>query len=170
MFKIKLSILLLISSFIFSCTNNQLNYSNKKYSVAYIGGEFDGLVLKNYLTGSLKNLNIYDPASKYQIQATIVHNSDLFITNTDNTSDREKISTTLYVIVKNNHIGCRIYKDDINVSQFYIYASSDKFLSNKIALEKIKKINTEAAVEQFINKLYVNENKCDSSFWRRIRF
>ena len=161
MFKIRLLILLLISSFIFSCTNNQINYSNKKYSVAYIGGEFDGLVLKNYLTSSLKNLDIYDPASKYEIQATIGHNSDLFITNTDNTSDREKISTTLNVIVKNSHIGCKIYKDDINVSQFYIYASSDKFLSNEKALEKIKKNNTEVAVDQFINKLIVNENKCD---------
>ena len=161
MFKIKLLILLLISSFIFSCTSNQINYSNKKYSVAYIGGEFDGLVLKNYLTGSLKNLDVYDPASNYEIQATIGHSSDLFITNTDNTSDREKISTTLNVIVKNSHIDCKIYKDDINVSQFYIYASSDKFLSNEKALEKIKKTNTEVAVDQFINKLFVNENKCD---------
>jgi hypothetical protein len=138
--------------------------------VAYIGGEFDGLILKNYLTGSLKNLDIYDPASKYEIQATISHTADLFITNTDNTSDREKISTTLNIIVKNSQIGCRIYKHDINVSQFYIYASSDKFLSNKKALEKIKKSNTEAAVEQFINKLFVSDKKCDSSFWRRIRF
>jgi hypothetical protein len=49
MFKIKLSILLLTSFFIFSCTNNQINSSNQKYSLAYIGGGFDGLLLKNYL-------------------------------------------------------------------------------------------------------------------------
>ena len=46
MSKIKLLILLLISFFIFSCTNNQINYSNQKYSLAYIGGEYDGLLLK----------------------------------------------------------------------------------------------------------------------------
>ena len=59
MFKIKLSILLLISSFILSCANNQINHNNQKYSLAYIGGEFDGLLLKNYITSSLKNLEYY---------------------------------------------------------------------------------------------------------------
>ena len=160
MFKIKLLILLLISSFIFSCTNNQLNYSNKKYSVAYIGGEFDGLVLKNYLTGSLKNLDIYDPASKYKVQATIAHNSDLFITNTDNTSDREKISTTLSVTIKNHENSCQVYNNEIHVSQFYIYASGDKFISNQKAVKEIKKDNTEATVKQFINQLLMLKDKC----------
>ena len=101
MSKIKLSILLLISFFIFSCANNQINHSNQKYSVAYIGGEYDGLILKNYLISNLKNLNIYDQNSNFEIQATISHSSNLFITNTDNTSDREKISTTLYITIKN---------------------------------------------------------------------
>ena len=102
MSKIRLSILLLISFFIFSCASNQVNYSNQKYSVAYIGGEFDGLLLKNYLISSLKNLDIYDQKSKFEIQTRISHNSNLFITNTDNTSDREKISTTLNVTVENH--------------------------------------------------------------------
>ncbi len=66
MSKIKLSILLLISLFIFSCTNNQIIHSKQKYSVSYIGGEFDGLVLKNYLISSLKNLDIYDQTSNYK--------------------------------------------------------------------------------------------------------
>jgi len=170
MSKIKLSILLLISSFILSCTSNHINHNGQKYSVAYIGGEYDGLLLKNYLKSSLKNLGIYDQNSKFEIQATITHSSVLFITNTDNTSDREKISTKLKVLVKNSWIGCKIYEDDINVSQFYIYASSDKFLSNQRAVKEIKKDNTETTVKEFINKLFVNENKCDSSFWKRIRF
>ena len=161
MSKIKLSILLLISSLIFSCTNNQINYSNQKYSVSYIGGEYDGLVLKNYLTGSLKNLDIYDAASKHEIQATIVHSSNLFITNTDNTSDREKISSNLYVTVKNQQNDCQIFDGNISVSQFYIYASSDKFISNQKAVKEVKKYNTETAVKQFINKLLVLGNKCD---------
>ena len=97
MFKIKLSILLLTSLFIFSCTNNQINTSDQRYSLAYIGGGFDGLLLKNYLISSLKNLDMYDPSSNYEIKANITHVSNLFITNSDNTSDREKISTRLSV-------------------------------------------------------------------------
>ena len=161
MSKIRLSILLLISFFVFSCTSNQVNYSNQKYSVAYIGGEFDGLLLKNYLISSLKNLNIYDQKSKFEIQSRISHNSNLFITNTDNTSDREKISTTLHVTVKNHENECVVYNDEINVSQFYIYASSDKFLSNQKAFKEIKKNNTEATVKEFINNLKNIDDRCD---------
>ena len=85
----------------------------------------------------------------------------MFITNTDNTSDREKISTNLNVLIKDNQINCIIYEDDINVSQFYIYASSDKFLSNQKAVKEIKKDNTETTVKQLINELLVNKDKCD---------
>ena len=161
MSKIKLSILLLISILIFSCTAHQTNNLNQKYSVAYIGGEFDGLLLRNYLVNSLKNLNIYDQKSKYEIKASIEHGTNLFITNIDNTSDREKITTNLYMRITNILSNCEIYYDEIKVSQFYIYASSDKFLSNQKAVKKIKKENTEAAVKQFINDLMYVEVKCN---------
>ena len=75
MYKINLSILLLISFFIFSCVNNQINYSKQKYSLAYIGGEYDGLLLNNYLTSLLKNLDIYDKNSNYEIQSSISNSS-----------------------------------------------------------------------------------------------
>ena len=52
MFKIRLLILLLIS-FIFRVPIIKLIILIK-YLATYIGGEFDGLVLKNYLTSSLK--------------------------------------------------------------------------------------------------------------------
>ena len=68
MFKIKLSILLLTSFFVFSCTNNQINTSDQKYSLAYIGGEFDGLLLKNYLISNLESLKIYDQESNFDDQ------------------------------------------------------------------------------------------------------
>ena len=161
MSKIKLSILLLISFFILSCANNQINLNHQKYSLAYIGGEYDGLLLKNYLRSNLKNLNIYDQNSKFEILASINHSSNLFITNTDNTSDREKISTTLYVTIENHENNCQVYNDEINVSQFYIYASSDKFLSNQKAVKEIKKDNTETTVKQFINELIMIKDKCD---------
>ena len=161
MYKIKLSILLLISILIFSCTTHQTNNFNQKYSVAYIGGEFDGLLLRNYLVNNLKNLNIYDQKSKYEIKASIEHVTNLFITNIDNTSDREKITTNLYVKITNILSDCEIYTDELDISQFYIYTSSDKFLSNQKALKKIKKDNTEATVKEFINNLKNVDDKCD---------
>ena len=161
MSKIKLSILLLISFSIFSCTNNQANHSNQKYSIAYIGGEYDGLLLRNYLTSVLKNLNIHDQNSNLEIRSNISHSTNLYITNIDNTSDREKINTKLSVKIINKEKNCISFNDEITVSQFYIYASSDKFLSNQVAVKKIKKDNTESTVRQFINKLQKIDGQCN---------
>jgi len=161
MSKIKLSILLLISFLFFSCTKSQVNHSNQKYSLAYIGGEYDGLLLKNYLTNGLKILNIYDQNSNFEIQANISHSTNLYITNIDNTSDREKISTNLSIKIINKELDCISFNDKITVSQFYIYASSDKFLSNQLAVKKIKKNNTESTVKRFINKLKKIDGQCN---------
>jgi hypothetical protein len=161
MFKIKLSILLLTSIFLYSCTNNQFHSSDQKYSLEYIGGGYDGLLLKNYLLSSLKNLDIYDPNSNYKIKANISHTSNIYITNIDNTSDRERIITELSFQVIDAVSQCQILNEQIEVSQFYIYASSDKFLSNQTALRKIKKNNTESLASRLINKLRTIGNKCD---------
>ena len=161
MFKIKLSILLLTSIFFYSCTNNQIHSSDQKYSLEYIGGGYDGLLLKNYLLSSLKNLDIYDPNSNYKIKANISHTSNIYITNIDNTSDRERITTELSFQVIDAVSQCQILNEQIEVSQFYIYASSDKFLSNQTALRKIKKNNTESLASRLINKLRTIGNKCD---------
>ena len=160
MFKIKLSILLLTSFLIFSCTNNQIKNLNQKYSLAYVGGEFDGLLLKNYLINNLNDLDIYDHNSNFEIKANINHNSNVYITNIDNTSDREKIDTTLFIKILDKKSNCNIFSDEISVSQFYIYASSDKFLSNQAAVKKIKKDNTESTVKKFINRLNNISDKC----------
>ena len=161
MSKIKLSILLLISFSFFSCTNNQANHLNQKYSIAYIEGGYDGLLLRNYLTSFLKNLNIHDQNSNLEIQSNISHSTNLYITNIDNTSDREKINTKLSVKIINKVSKCISFKEEITVSQFYIYASSDKFLSNQVAVKKIKKDNTESTVRQFINKLKKISGQCN---------
>ena len=161
MSKIKLSILLLISFSIFSCTNNQANHSNQKYSIAYIEGEYDGLLLRNYLESNLKNLNIHDQNSNLEIQSNISHSTNLYITNIDNTSDREKINTILSVKIIDKVSNCISFNDEITVSQFYIYASGDKFLSNQVAVKKIKKDNTESTVRQFINKLKKVDGQCN---------
>tara|TARA_E500000178_G_C16946815_1_gene719224 strand:- start:747 stop:1235 length:489 start_codon:yes stop_codon:yes gene_type:complete len=161
MFKIKLSILLLISFITFSCTNNQEYQFNEKYSLKHISGEYDGLLLKNYLMNSLKRLNMYDPNSTLQIQASINHSTNLFITNIDNTSDREKINSTLSIHIINTQLKCTIFSEDTNVSQFFIYASGDKFLSNQRAGRKIRERNIEALVEKFMNKMRRIQNKCN---------
>ena len=161
MSKIKLSILLLISFFSFSCSNNQINHSIQKYSLSYIGGEYDGLLLKNNLLGSLKSLNLHDQKSNFVIQADISHSTNLYITNIDNTSDREKINTKLSIKIINKEPNCIVFNDEISVSQFYIYASGDKFLSNQVALKKIKKDNTASTVMQFISKLKKIDGQCN---------
>ena len=161
MFKTKLLILLLTSIFFYSCTNTQIHSSDQKYSLEYIGGGYDGLLLKNYLLSNLKNLDIYDPNSNYKIKANISHTSDIYITNIDNTSDRERIITELSFQVIDAVSQCQILNEQIEVSQFYIYASSDKFLSNQTALRKIKKNNTESSASRLINKLRTIGNKCD---------
>lgn len=161
MSKIKLSILLLISFFVFSCSNNQINHSIQKYSLDYIGGEYDGLLLKNYLTGSLKSLDMHDQKSNFEIQSDISHSTNLYITNIDNTSDREQINTKLSIKIINKESNCIVFNDEISVSQFYIYASGDKFLSNQVAIKKIKKDNTESTVRQFINKIQKINGQCN---------
>ena len=161
MSKIKLSTLLLISFFVFSCTNNEISDSNQKYSLAYIEGGYDGLLLRNYLTSVLKNLKIHDQNSNLEIYSNISHSTNLYITNIDNTSDREKINTKLTIKIINKETNCISFNDEITVSQFYIYASSDKFLSNQVAVKKIKKDNTESAVGQFINKLRKIDGQCN---------
>ena len=56
-------------------------------SVAYIGGEYDGLVLSNKLKSYLNGFNMLNNKSNFEIQANISHSTNLFITNVDNTSD-----------------------------------------------------------------------------------
>jgi len=160
MFKIRLLILLSISIFLFACTKNNLNHQSQKYSVAYIGGELDGLILKNILTENLKAFSIYDSSSNYSIQSSVTHSLNLYITNIDNTSDRQNITSTLSTKIIDKRNDCTLYEKSNSVSQFYIFASSDKFLSNQKAEKKIKKDNTEVLVRKLINNLNEEETVC----------
>ena len=163
MLKIKSLILLLISFILFSCSKNYHQHKDQKYSIAYIGGEYDGLLLNNFLTIYLDNLDLYDPSSNLKLQASISHSSNLYVTNIDNTSDRENINSSLLVKLKNNEEGCIIYNDEITVSQFYVFASADKFLSNQKAVKKIKEDNTNELVRKLIKNLNVVETSCNKN-------
>ena len=160
MYKIKLLILLLISTFLLSCVKNELNQNSQKFSVAYIGGEFEGLTLKKYLLNYLKNNNLYDQSSPFEIKSAISHGSNVYITNIDNTSDRTRIETALSISIIDKNLTCNVYKNNFDVSQFYIITKSNKFLSNQAAEKKIKVQNTDILVKYFINDLKKNSLNC----------
>jgi len=161
MSKIKLLILLLISFFFISCssTNYQVK-SNHKYSIAYISGGYDGLVLKKQLISKLRGFNSYDQNSRKSIQSEITHSTEVFVTNIDNTSEREEVKSSLKIRIFDTKLNCVIFRFEDQISQFYIYASSEKFLSNKKALETIKFNNTEELVNLFMNSLVKIEFGC----------
>ena len=161
MSKIKLLILLLTSLFLFNCSSNNQLSNNTKLSVGYIGGEYDGLILSNTLISYLNNFNILDQNSNYEVQSNISHSANLFITNIDNTSDRERVISNIDIKIFSSEQNCFTYSLNESVSQFYILASSDKFISNKSALENIKIENTEYLIKKFINDLDENSFDCN---------
>ena len=161
MFKIKLLILLLISFIFLSCTKDVQNQNRINYSLSYIGGEYEGLVLKNLLINNLSSLNLYGDSAIYVLKPSISHSSSLFITNIDNTSDRIKVTSKLIIEVVDKRFNCVTQRFDESVSQFYIFAESDKYISNNRAEKKIKEENTEALVKEFINKLKKPDAFCE---------
>ena len=153
MFKTKLLILLLINFLFISCIKEDTTQNSLKFKVGYIGGEYDGLVLKNTLSSYLNAQGIYNESSQYEITANISHGSNLYITNIDNTSDRERVTSTLSITINDNLSGCQIYDYSRTISQFYIFAASDLFLSNKKAVKEIKENNTDELVKEFFKNL-----------------
>jgi len=161
MFKIKLLILLLINFLFISCIKTDNFQQSTKFRIGYIAGEYDGLLLKNYLTSYLNGKNLLDIKSAYEIRASISHKDQLYITNIDNTSDREKITSTLSVVIQDTNLDCAIFENKESLSQFYIFASNDFFLSNKTAVKEIKKNNTEELVKNLLKKINLMEFKCN---------
>jgi len=153
MFKTKLLILLLINFIFLSCTKDSPNYNKVKYSVGYVSGEYDGLILKNLLTSNLSNLDLYDVNSIYKIESSISHSSGLFITNIDNTSDRMRVNSEVTFEIVDQRFKCVTSKFKKSISQYYIFADTDKYISNNEAEKKIKEENTEELTKDFINKL-----------------
>ena len=160
MYKTKLLTLSLISLIFLSCTKSTSNQNNSKFSIGYIDGEFDGLVLETLLRNNLFNIGQYDKESNLIIDAEISHTSSLFITNIDNTSDRMNMDSNLSIKIIDQSNECEIYKFDNTISQFYIFADSNQYISNVVAEKKIKEQNTEQLVKEFINKISRSEIVC----------
>jgi len=163
MFKIKLLILLLINLIINSCSPNLTNYHSisSKFKINYIGGEKDGLDLYNILERHLKLLNLLDNKSNLVIQAEISNFRDLYITNIDNTSDRENLKTSLNIRINDLEKNCDVFSYSNFINQFYLLASSEQYSSNEAAIKKIKNDNIEYLVNDFISELVYSPLKCD---------
>jgi len=159
MYRIKLLILLLISLAFISCVKSQKE-NKMKVSIDYIGGGYDGLMLNNQLQKHLNNFGMLDRNSKMQIQASISHTNNLFITNIDNTSDREKISSSIELKIYDIEMECYTYFYTNHSSQFYVLAAGEKFISNKTAVEEIKIENVDYLIKVFINNLNESNLAC----------
>ncbi len=153
MYKIKLLILLPISLCFLSCSTNNIEQSNYTYSIGYIAGEYDGLVLSDLLNIHLKSNKLLNRSSIYEIRANINHTANIYITNIDNTSNRERVITKIDIKIFDKKTKCNVYSFVDDVSNFYVFASSDKFISNQNALKRIKFDNTETIVKNFLNSL-----------------
>ena len=160
MFKIKLLIFLLASFIFLSCAKDSIKNNDIKYSIGYVSGEYDGLILKNLLKNYLLNYDLYDEKSNFEIKPSISHASNVYITNIDNTSDRTRMVSNLSIDITDNENVCSIYKFHKNISQFYVLADSSTYISNKSAFEKTKDENTDSLVKYFINDLNKKENRC----------
>ena len=81
MFRIKLLILLLVSFVILSCVKNNINDSKTSFSLGYIGGQYDGVILHNLLKSHLNSNGLFDPNSHFRINANAAHSGNIYITN-----------------------------------------------------------------------------------------
>ena len=160
MYKIKLLISLLISLIVLSCTSIPTPKNNTKFSLAYVGGEYDGLLLYDNLGSHLMSYDMLDDNSRYEIRSNITHSTGVYVTNIDNTSNRESISSELQLIIYDKKFKCNAYDYRDKIHQFYVFASNEKFVSNRTALKKIKNENTEELVKKVINALMNEKVKC----------
>jgi len=157
MFRIRLLILLLVSFIILSCVKNNINDNKTSFSLGYIGGKYDGVILTNLLKSHLKSNGLFDPNSHFEINANAEHSGNIYITNIDNTSDREKITSIINISIINKNLNCAPFKFSDKISQFYIFSPNANFMSNDRAIDRIKFDNTESIVKKFINDIsYLN--------------
>jgi hypothetical protein len=157
MYKIKLLILLLISCNFLSCSKSINQKEKIGLSIGHIGGGLEGILLKNTLESYLMAAEQYNSYSNLELKSNISHNDDIFITNIDNTSDRQRVSSTFTGIIYDKTNNCKVYDHTISISQFYIFAPNDKFISNSTANQKIRANNTNELVKLFINDMQNKE-------------
>ena len=161
MFKIRSLILLLISLTIISCASKKVTSS--QFNLKYIEGGESGVLYANYLKMYLKSLDMLNDQSGYSISTSINHEISVFITNVNNTSDREMISTTVTARIKDEDQNCFLMNYENNLKQFYVISSNINFTSNTKAIESIKKNNSEILAKEFVYYLAEAKNlECEN--------
>ena len=156
MFKIRSLILLLISLTIISCASKKVTSS--QFNLKYIEGGESGVLYANYLKMYLKSLDMLNDQSGYSISTSINHEISVFITNVNNTSDREMITSTVKASIKDEDQNCLLINYENNVKQFYVITSNINSTSNTKAVENIKKNNSEILAKEFAYYLAEAEN------------
>ena len=159
MCKVKLLILLLISSFLFSCSSSRVQ-SKHSYSLDYVGGGEDGLIFSNLLTSYLNDYDLFNPNSRLIMKASVAHEQNLYITNVDKTSDREKIKSTINLSIFDQLNDCNVFYYKNSEYQFYVITDTVNFTSNNIAVEQIKFRNNEALIQKLIPHIVDIEVNC----------
>ena len=159
MCKVKLLILLLISSSLFSCSSSPVQ-SKHNFSLDYVGGAEDGLIFSNLLKSYLNDYGLFNPNSRLIIKASITHEQNLYITNVDNTSDREKIKSNITLSIFDQLNDCNIFHYKSSENQFYVITDTVNFTSNNVAVEQIKFRNNEALIQKLIPHIVDIEVNC----------
>jgi hypothetical protein len=117
--------------------------------------------LHNFLKIVLWMLQALDKNSNFKITGKIKHTDDFFVTNIDNTSDRQRVDSSIEILIEDLQGKCPTYNYNDQISQFYVFASSEKFISNQIAKKKIKSQNTENLVDNFIKNVIYKDLYCN---------
>ena len=159
MCKVKLLILLLISSFLFSCSSSPVQ-SKHSFSLDHVGGAEDGLIFSNLLKSYLNDYGLLNPRSRLMIKASITHEQELYVTNVDNTSDREKIKSNITLSIFDQLNDCNIFHYKSSENQFYVITDTVNFTSNNVAVEQIKFRNSEALIQKLIPHIVDIEVNC----------
>ena len=116
------------------------------------------------MESKLRGYEIFDKESKFLIKGSISNSTELYITNIDNTSDRELITTSIDLKVVNIEEDCVIFNFNDNISQFYIFSSGDKFISNSQASKRIVENNTDTITQNFVEALiFIQDNSCEKN-------
>ena len=169
MFKIKSSILFLISFFLLSCLTS--NVSEKQFNVSSVSND-NFFLYENTLVQYLDSMGMYNSINyDYLIKISPSRSEGVFITNIDKNSDRKRISFDVsYTVAKRYNkttLMCDIFTQNYKRSSSYIIASGEFNTSNRAADDEIIDNLVDIITNDFIDDLgYFEDKECMYKFVR----
>ena len=169
MFKIKLSILFLISISLIGCLTSRV--SEKQFNVSSVSND-SYFLYENTLVQYLESMGMYNSKNyDYLIKIDPNRREGVFITNIDKNSDRKRISLDInYTIAKRYNktsLMCDIFTQDYKRSSSYIIASGEFNTSNRAADDEIFENLVDIITNDFIDDLgYFEDKECRYKFVR----